>query len=147
MDEDKKLNACMDYYFMEEDGKRFKVSQIFKPYFYILIKKENTQEVTQFLQKKYIGMIHKIESVIKEDLDMPNHLIGLKQRYFKLTFLNQTDLIKVRREILSNVRKNRDKQKGNTFYTDMLTKNLVSKGDFGNVKTVTNHLEKIIDIR
>lgn len=132
---------------MEEDGKRFKITQTFKPYFYILVKKENTQEVIQFLQKKFVGTMHKIESVLKEDLDMPNHLIGLKQRYFKLTFLNQTDLIKVRREILSNVRKNREKQKGNTFYTEMLTKSLVNKRDFGNLKNVTNHMGNIIDIR
>lgn len=95
-----------------------------------------------------MGTIHKIVSVLKEDLDMANHLIGLKQRYLKLTFMNQTDMLKVRREILSYVRKNQEKEKANTFYTELLTNNLVNnKDDVVSIKSVTDHMENIIDIR
>ena len=31
----------------------------------------------------------------KEDLDLPNHLIGLQQIYIKLSFLTTGDLLKV----------------------------------------------------
>lgn len=55
---------------MEEDGSRFKVSYPFMPYFYILTKKELIQEATQFLTKKYSGIIAKSETVVKEDLDL-----------------------------------------------------------------------------
>ena len=33
--------------------------------------------------------------VYKEDLDLKNHLVGLKQLYIKLEFLTQPDLTKV----------------------------------------------------
>lgn len=70
MDEDKRLIAAVDYYFMEEDGTRFKVSYPFSPYFYVLTRRELLLEVTQFLTKKFSGLINKIEVVAKDDLDM-----------------------------------------------------------------------------
>lgn len=70
LDEDKRLCAAVDFYFMEEDGTRFKVSYPFMPYFYVLTKRELIQEVTQYLSKKYGGTIGKIETVSKEDLDL-----------------------------------------------------------------------------
>lgn len=73
LDEDKRLIASVDYYFMEEDCTRFKVSYPFKPYFYILTKRDYLQEVSQFLTKKYSGTIGKIEQVEKEDLDLVSY--------------------------------------------------------------------------
>lgn len=70
LDEDKRLIAAVDYYFMQEDGTRFKVSYPFKPYFYILTRRELLQEVSQYLTKKYSGVIGKIEIATKEDLDL-----------------------------------------------------------------------------
>lgn len=60
----------MDYYFIEMDGSRFKVSLMFQPYFLIMSRKECEQEVIQYLTKKYAGTIHKIDIVEKEDLDL-----------------------------------------------------------------------------
>lgn len=60
----------MDYYFIEMDGSRFKVSLMFNPYFLVLARKECEQEVIQYLSKKFAGTIHKIEIVEKEDLDL-----------------------------------------------------------------------------
>lgn len=70
MDEDKRLVAAVDYYFIEMDGSRFKVSLVFQPYFLVLARKECEQEVIQYLSKKFAGTIHKIEVVEKEDLDL-----------------------------------------------------------------------------
>ena len=39
LDEDKRLIAAVDYYFIQMDGARFKVSLPFKPYFYVQVKK------------------------------------------------------------------------------------------------------------
>ncbi|XP_023014693.2 DNA polymerase epsilon catalytic subunit 1 [Leptinotarsa decemlineata] len=149
VDEDKKLCSAVDYYFMEEDGTRFKIAYPFMPYFYVLTKRELLQEVMQFLSKKYAGTIAEMEIITKEDLDLPNHLIGLKQKYIKLSFFNQTDMIKVRKEILKVVRKNRLKQNDNAYYTEMLTSTLgnntneVSHFNKGN----TDQMENIMDIR
>lgn len=60
----------VDYYFIEDDASRFKVTLPFNPYFYLLAKKECVQEVTGYLSKRFAGSIIKIESVLKEDLDM-----------------------------------------------------------------------------
>ncbi|CAH0549983.1 unnamed protein product [Brassicogethes aeneus] len=146
LDEDKRLCAAVDFYFMEEDGTRFKVSYPFMPYFYVLTKRELIQEVTQFLSKKFSGTIGKIETVTKEDLDLPNHLIGLKQKYIKLSFYNQTDLIKVRKDILKVVRKNKEKINENTYYTEMLTSTLTNNAATVH-KGTSDQMENIMDIR
>ncbi|XP_018571015.1 DNA polymerase epsilon catalytic subunit A [Anoplophora glabripennis] len=149
LDEDKRLCAAVDYYFMEEDGTRFKVSYPFMPYFYVLTKRELIQEVTEFLIKKFSGVIGKIETVTKEDLDLPNHLIGLKQKYIKLSFANQTDLIKVRKEILKVVRKNREKENKNSYYTEMLANALANDIEDSVISNKGNsdQMENIMDIR
>lgn len=70
LDEDKSLCASVDYYFMEEDGTRFKVSYPFMPYFYLLTKNDSIEEVVDFLKGKYSGLIVRMEVVSKEDLDL-----------------------------------------------------------------------------
>ena len=69
----------MDYYFLEEDFSRFKVSLPYHPYFYILCRKDTMQEVSTFLSKKYFGLISKIETVTKEDLDLVISLLKQQQ--------------------------------------------------------------------
>lgn len=77
MDADKRLIAAVDYYFMEEDGTRFKISYPYKPYFYILTGRELLHEVSQYLLKKYTGTLGSIEEVIKEDLDLVGFIESL----------------------------------------------------------------------
>ena len=48
-----------------------------------------------FHQKKFSGHLAKVEVVSKEDLDLDNHLTGLKQTYIKLSFFTEKDMIKV----------------------------------------------------
>jgi hypothetical protein len=77
----------------------------------------------------------------------PNHLIGLKQHYLRLSFLTITDLLKVRREVKPAVKKNHEQLKHNNFYTEMLTTALASKGDSGTTRKTADQMENIIDIR
>ncbi|XP_060536886.1 DNA polymerase epsilon catalytic subunit 1 [Cylas formicarius] len=148
LDEDKRLCSVVDYYFMEEDGTRFKTSYPYMPYFYILTKRDFIQEVSQFLSKRFSGTVGMIETVTKEDLDLPNHLIGLKQKYIKLSFYNQTDLVKVRRELLREVRKNKGRQSENAFYTELLASSLTSNlTESNSTKVNSDQMENIIDIR
>ncbi|XP_069681734.1 DNA polymerase epsilon catalytic subunit 1 [Periplaneta americana] len=147
LDQDKRLVSAVDYYFIQEDGSRFKVSFPYMPYFYILTRKECIQEVSAFLTKKFSGSLAKVEVVSKEDLDLHNHLIGLKQHYLRLSFLTITDLLKVRKDIMAAVKKNRERQKHNNFYTEMLTTALATKGDTGTTRKSADQMENIIDIR
>lgn len=110
--------SAVDYYFIEEDGSRFKVSLPYEPYFYVAAKPGTEQEVISFLTRKYQGTLARIEVTPKEDLDLANHLVGLKRTYLKLLFLSLNDLMKARRELLPAVRKNQERQ--STSFTRVL---------------------------
>lgn len=70
MENDKRLMSGVDYYFLEEDCTRFKISYPYNPYFYILCKKDTYEEVSTGLNKKYTNLIHKVQTIYKEDLDL-----------------------------------------------------------------------------
>ena len=70
LDENKCLVSAVDFYFIEEDGGRFKVSLPFAPYFYILTRKGTEREVSSFLSRKFSGRIAGIDMVGKEDMEL-----------------------------------------------------------------------------
>lgn len=45
------------------------------------------------------------------------------------------------------IRKNREREKSHTYYMEMLTSTIASKGDTGYTKSSTDHMENILDIR
>lgn len=141
INEDKKLVSAVDYYFLEEDGKRFKVSFPCRPYFYLGCKDETEREVLAFLSKKYVGKIAKLDLIEKEDLDLKNHLSGLKKLYIKLSFDSVEELMRVRRDLLSAVRKNKEKEKASEIY------NCLNNQDPEYSKKVADQYENLIDIR
>ncbi|XP_011882583.1 PREDICTED: DNA polymerase epsilon catalytic subunit A [Vollenhovia emeryi] len=146
VEDDKRLLSGVDYYFIEEDATRFKVSLPYSPYFYVLCRKDTFEEVSTFLSKKYAGTLTKIETVYKEDLDLPNHLIGLRQKYLKVSFANIVDLTKVKRDIVRVVRINKEREKGKTYYTDMLATTLQPNEQDSGRQTL-DHMDNILDIR
>uniref|UniRef100_A0A2K5BUL0 DNA polymerase epsilon catalytic subunit n=1 Tax=Aotus nancymaae TaxID=37293 RepID=A0A2K5BUL0_AOTNA len=113
LDEDKRLVSAVDYYFIQDDGSRFKVALPYKPYFYTCNQKGRCREVSSFLSKKFQGKIAKVETVPKEDLDLPNHLVGLKRNYIKL-------------KVFPAVKKNREQDHASDMYTAMLSSKLRS---------------------
>ncbi|XP_036454918.1 DNA polymerase epsilon catalytic subunit A [Colossoma macropomum] len=152
LDDDKRMISAVDYYFIQEDGNRFKVALPYKPYFYIATRKNCDREVISFLSKKFQGKVAKLDIVPKEDLDLPNHLVGLKRNYIKLSFNTVDDLIKVKREISPAVRKNREREKSNDAYTNMLSSALVGGGvmmadEDGTSKKIADQLDNIMDMR
>ncbi|XP_065055976.1 DNA polymerase epsilon catalytic subunit A-like isoform X2 [Rhopilema esculentum] len=106
-------------------------------------KKDTERELANHLNKKYSGLIAAIETVSKEDLDLANHLTGLKRNYIKISFFNVNDLIKVKRDVMGMVRKNRDHQKAQATYAMFMGDN----EDQQEAKRLSNQLENIIDIR
>ncbi|KAG1689536.1 DNA polymerase epsilon catalytic subunit A [Nymphon striatum] len=147
LNEDNRLISAIDYYFIQDDGKRFKVSLPFKPYFYVAVKKDTHQEVASFLTRKFGGLISSVDIIIKEDLDLANHLIGLKQTYLKLSFQTVSDLIKVRKDLMPVIRKNRENEKQSSTYTEMLTSCLQNEDSVKSTKKISEQIENIIDIR
>uniref|UniRef100_A0A8D1TG87 DNA polymerase epsilon catalytic subunit n=1 Tax=Sus scrofa TaxID=9823 RepID=A0A8D1TG87_PIG len=151
LDEDKRLISAVDYYFIQDDGSRFKVALPYKPYFYIATRKGCEREVSSFLSKKFQGKIAKVETVPKEDLDLPNHLVGLKRNYIKLSFNTVEDLVKVRKEISPAVKKNREQGHTSDAYTAMLSSVLqggsVVMDEEETSKKIADQLDNIVDMR
>ncbi|XP_054248557.1 DNA polymerase epsilon catalytic subunit A [Indicator indicator] len=152
LDEDHRSVSAVDYYFIQEDGSRFKVALPYKPYFYIATQKGCEQEVSSFLSKKFQGKIAKLETIPKEDLDLPNHLVGLKRNYIKLSFSTVDDLVKVRKEISPAVRKNRERDQANDVYTAMLSSaltggSLSTEEEERASRKVASQMDNIVDMR
>ncbi|XP_031425753.1 DNA polymerase epsilon catalytic subunit A-like [Clupea harengus] len=135
-----------------EDGSRFKVALPFKPYFYVATRKNCEREVISFLSKKFQGKVAKLEVCSKEDLDLPNHLVGLKRNYIKLSFNTVDDLMKVKRELSPAIRKNREKEKSNETYTSMLSSalvggNIMTGEEDGPSKKMADQMDNLVDMR
>lgn len=129
LDADRRLVSALDLYFLKMDASRFKVTVIYQPYFLVIPQKEQIHEIMTFLQRKFGNQSTKIEIVEKEDLDLPNHLIGLKRQMIKMSFLNTNMMNKTRLEINRAVKKNKDREKTNTFYMKLLTATLAGSSE------------------
>ncbi|VDM60133.1 unnamed protein product [Angiostrongylus costaricensis] len=143
-EQSKAILSSVDFYFIEDGGKRFKVSYPFRPYFYICATDGNEHQVTSFLSKKYGFLTSDI--VEKEDLDLKNHLSGLKRTYIKLSFPSTSELGKVKRDILPNVRKNKERIKRESQYCSYLAR-LVNMGESSYDVQDDDVMSNIIDIR
>ncbi|GEM10836.1 DNA polymerase epsilon catalytic subunit A [Rhodotorula toruloides] len=100
--------AGVDYYFIQDDGGMFKATLAYEPYFYLATRSGYEGVVEEWLIRKYEDLITKVSRVRKEDLKLPNHLMGYRRDYISLAFRNQTDLFTVRRDLLPLATKNRE---------------------------------------
>ncbi|KAK7073292.1 hypothetical protein SK128_028068 [Halocaridina rubra] len=146
LDENKRLLSAVDYYFIQEDGSRFKVSLPYRPYFYVMAKRDVLQDVTTYLSKKFSGYLAEVEVVKKEDLDLDNHLSGLQQTLLKLSFFTVNDLVKVRQTISAAVKRNKEADKSKSVYSEMFSAQCISETSETN-KRMQDHLQNIVDIR
>lgn len=74
--------------------------------------------------------------------------MGLKQRYLKLFFVSVADLMKVRKDILPAVRKNKEREKSSSIYGGILKETYFEAGTGPErEKASSSSLDNIIDIR
>ncbi|KAJ5095595.1 hypothetical protein NUU61_004951 [Penicillium alfredii] len=99
--------AGVDYYFLQDDGGSFKATVEYDPYFLIAVKKNNEIEVEEWCRRSFEGSIKKFTRLEKEDLNLPNHLLGHRRTFIKLSFANVSDLLEVRRTLLPLAEKNK----------------------------------------
>jgi DNA polymerase epsilon subunit 1 len=99
-------------YFMCQDGSMFKVEVGYAPYFYLLVTPGAELEMDGWLRRKFSDTIKDIEVVEKEDLDLKNHLSGLRRKMLRLTFWNVDQLVSVKQELLPHARRNARKSSG-----------------------------------
>lgn len=141
--------SAVDFFFCEEDGGTFKATFIHNPYFLILVKggTQKRQQVEAYLRKKFDGLIADVETVSMEDLDLANHLSGLRQTYTKLLFNNVYDLMAVRKQLKPIIDKNKAEQEKLETYTDLdLNAKSASSEALDRLKR-DRVLDAVIDIR
>ncbi|BAE56228.1 unnamed protein product [Aspergillus oryzae RIB40] len=99
--------AGVDYYFLEDNGGSFKATVEYDPYFLIAVKKGHEAEVEEWCRRMFEGLIKKVTRVEKEDLKLPNHLLGHRRTFLQMYFANVSHLLEVRRTLLPLAEKNK----------------------------------------
>ena len=111
-----KPHAAVNLYFACQDGSVFKVQKKYAPYFLLATSPGSEHEVEAYVRRKHKENAKDVELVDKEDLDLKNHLSGLKQTYLKISFYTQSGMYECRRELLPIVEKNKAKSNASVAY-------------------------------
>jgi DNA polymerase epsilon subunit 1 len=117
--EPEREHQCLDLYFVEEDGKTFKGSLIFQPYFLLKVKSKGEShllEVEAYLKRRFDSLIASIDRVTKKDLEVLNHLSGIEEQFLRLKFVNSQDCRSVKMELKPVVLKNKQMQVRNALF-------------------------------
>ena len=120
--EDEKIpggRAGVDYYFLEDDGGTFKATVEYDPYFLIAVRKNKEAEVEEWCRRKFEGLVKGVKRVEKEDLQMPNHLLGYRRLFLQLSFENVGDLLNVRKTIMPIAEKNKGNMNAVDTYAEV----------------------------
>ena len=100
----------MDLYFLTQTRETFKSTIYYRPYFYVALSDDSyIPDAKTFLLRRFQSQNIQVDECKKEDLDMSNHLSGKKRTYMKLSFLNVSELMEVRRELLPVIRRQMEK--------------------------------------
>jgi DNA polymerase epsilon subunit 1 len=113
--------AGADYYFLDEEGGTFKATIQLDPYFFVVCALGYEAEVEEYLKKTLEQYVKSVVRVEKDDLCIPNHLIGIKRSLLKLSFPNQTDLMDAKRLLQPIVKENESKKETKEIYSAVNT--------------------------
>lgn len=114
--------AALDCYFIEHDGATFKATVEFEPYFVIAVKKGHESEVEEWVKRvPGDGVVKTIRRVERDDLSMPNHLLGYRRTFLELKFANVNDLMAARRDIMPVAEKNKKNMNAMDAYAEVAT--------------------------
>lgn len=145
--------AAVAFYFIGDEGESFKASVEYQPYFLIAVKKGKEPEVEEWIRRGYEGLVRSVERVEKEDLKMPNHLLGYRRTFLKLAFANVNDLLAVRRDLSPIAEKNKSKTTAMDTYAEVASANagfdLFDDHEMldNRQTTITDASDFIVDIR
>ena len=115
--------AAVDFYFLEENGNTFKATVEYDPYFLIAVKRGKEAEVEEWCRRSFEGLVKAVKRIEKEDLQMPNHLLGYRRTFLKLSFTNVNDLLAVRRTIMPIAEKNKGNMSAMDTYAEVASAN------------------------
>lgn len=112
--------AGLDCYFIEEDGGTFKATLEYEPYFLVAVKRGHEAEAEEWLKRSPGGgVVKSLRKVEKEDLQMPNHLLGYRRTFFELRFNNVWELLAARRDIMPIAEKNKKNMNAMDTYAEV----------------------------
>lgn len=111
--------AAVDYYFLEEDGGSFKATVEYNPYFLIAVKKGREAEVEEWCRRKFEGLVKRVKRIEKEDLQMPNHLLGYRRLFLQLSFHNVGELLEARRILMPIAEANKKNMNAMDTYVEV----------------------------
>lgn len=111
--------AGVDYYFLGDDGDTFKATLEYDPYFVIAVKRGKEADVEEWCRRAFEGLVKSIKRVEKDDLSMPNHLLGYRRTFLQLSYANVSDLLAVRKVISPIVEKNKKKLNAMDTYAEV----------------------------
>lgn len=121
--EDDKISggrSALDLYFLEEDGGSFKATLEYEPYFLVAVKRGYEPEAEEWLKRvPGGGVVRSCQRVEKEDLQMPNHLLGYRRTFLRLSFANQNDLMAARRDVMPIAEKNKKNMNAMDTYAEV----------------------------
>ncbi|EGS22368.1 DNA polymerase-like protein [Thermochaetoides thermophila DSM 1495] len=116
--------AALDCYFIEEDGSTFKATVEYEPYFLVACRKGHEGEVEEWCKRvPGGGVVKSVRRIEKEDLSMPNHLLGYKRTFLELRFHNVQDLMAARRDIMPIAEKNKKGMDAMDTYAEVANAN------------------------
>lgn len=111
--------AGVDYYFIGDHEDTFKATVEYEPYFMIAVKRGREAEVEEWVKRTAEGVVRRITRQEKEDLQMPNHLLGYRRTVLVLHFANVSDLLALRRVILPIAEKNKKNMNAMDTYAEV----------------------------
>jgi DNA polymerase epsilon subunit 1 len=112
--------AALDCYFIEHDGATFKATVEYEPYFLVAVKMGHESELEEWLKRvPGDGVVKSVRRIEKDDLSMPNHLLGYRRTFLELKFSNINDLMTARRDIMPIAEKNRKNMNAMDAYAEV----------------------------
>lgn len=99
--------AGVSFYFLRDDKTGFKATVEYDPYFLLAVKRGHEAEVEEWCRRMFDGLVKNVKRVDKEDLQMPNHLLGYRRTFLQLSFANVSDLLNVRKTVQPIAEKNK----------------------------------------
>lgn len=145
-DDDNNETSAIDCYFVEEDGSTFRARVSYAPYFLIHVdgSENDVREVETLLLRQHQDVIFGMDHLSRDDLDLPNHLSGIKQSYLKIRFRNIQDLISLRQSLLPLVQRNRQRRQLAEQSSDL---SALMGNESSKPSSATSSLELITDMR
>ncbi|KAI7977288.1 hypothetical protein EIK77_004704 [Talaromyces pinophilus] len=111
--------AGVDFYFLDDDGNNFKATVEYDPYFLIAVKGGREQEVEEWCRRILEGVVKDVRRIVREDLQMPNHLLGNRRTFLRLSFANVGNLLEARKLLMPIAEKNKKNVTAMDTYAEM----------------------------